>query len=912
MALKNKIKTLFWLLIFVSAQINSQKIDYKFIYSSLNKNKTKNSIRKSVDSIIEREMISGNYVLAAEISHLHSLKLYRKDKNYSQAIKYGLIKIKILNKLNNKGDSYLKALYNVGKFYYKNYEYNKAIFFFKKIIEENKDQWRIGKSYGEIGKCLIKKGEYYKAINSIKKGIRILEKEKENRKIYKSLFSQYISLANIYRNLNTKKNFDECLKSLRKANQISDLIKLGYINRKRLNNEYANYYTGRLTYNFDSAKYYYKKNLYLASIVKDTFIITTTYNNLSFIYNKNKIDSAKYLIDKGLSIVKENSSESRLYDNYCDYYLLKSDLDNALKSIHKSLELNVNLKGNIKNTPNKIALIDSKYKEHVLYCLKKKAEVLIKIYKKTKDTSYLQNAIENIKAADNLITILLESSSENKTKFFWRKQASEAYLKGVYAAFLLNNAEIAFQFMEKNKALLLTESIYKNTQQTNLPKNISEKDNQIKKHILRLQNKLESNNLETLQDSLFNAKREHEKYIDSIKLIYPNYFKNLLKIKPINLTKVQEKITKNEIIISYIWNEFDEETEHVFGLVISNNESKIFKIDNIEKFKVNLKKYRQLISKPFERKNQEEEFKKISHALYKQLLPNEEIRKLLINKNIIIVPDGDLQNIPFETLITKGTTFNYLLNTCAISYAYSMSFLEYNDEINRKTLSNYVGYAPVSFESLNLDNLNNTKEEIIEGENIIGGNTYLNTNAKKRQFLSKSNSSKIIHLATHADVSNNPWIAFSDKKLQLHELYTYKNNADLVVLSACNTSLGEVALGEGVLSLARGFFYSGAKSVVSSLWNVNDKSTSFIMTSFYENLKKGETKPEALTNAKRKYLEEHSLSEKSPYYWASFILIGDDGILEFHNYNYLKITIFSFLFLLFMFFFLKKYKKRVT
>ena len=92
--------------------------------------------------------------------------------------------------------------------------------------------------------------------------------------------------------------------------------------------------------------------------------------------------------------------------------------------------------------------------------------------------------------------------------------------------------------------------------------------------------------------------------------------------------------------------------------------------------------------------------------------------------------------------------------------------------------------------------------------------------------------------------------------LKLHELYTYKNNADLVVLSACNTSLGEVAVGEGVLSLARGFFYSGANSVISSLWNVNDVATTSLMNNFYTNLKDNQTKAEALTNAKRKYLKE--------------------------------------------------------
>ncbi len=82
------------------------------------------------------------------------------------------------------------------------------------------------------------------------------------------------------------------------------------------------------------------------------------------------------------------------------------------------------------------------------------------------------------------------------------------------------------------------------------------------------------------------------------------------------------------------------------------------------------------------------------------------------------------------------------------------------------------------------------------------------------------------------------------------------------------------------MSLARAFFYSGAKSVVSSLWNADDKSTAKIMRSFYNYLKAGHTKSKALYYAKLDYLKSSSLSEKSPYYWASFVLVGDDSFIK--------------------------------
>lgn len=97
----------------------------------------------------------------------------------------------------------------------------------------------------------------------------------------------------------------------------------------------------------------------------------------------------------------------------------------------------------------------------------------------------------------------------------------------------------------------------------------------------------------------------------------------------------------------------------------------------------------------------------------------------------------------------------------------------------------------------------------------------------------------------------------------------------MVVLSGCNTLLGKQKIGEGVMSFARAFFQSGAKSVVSSLWNVDDRSTTTIMGSFYKNLKEGKSKSASLRLAKLNYIKNHSLSETSPYYWASFVILGD-------------------------------------
>ncbi len=109
----------------------------------------------------------------------------------------------------------------------------------------------------------------------------------------------------------------------------------------------------------------------------------------------------------------------------------------------------------------------------------------------------------------------------------------------------------------------------------------------------------------------------------------------------------------------------------------------------------------------------------------------------------------------------------------------------------------------------------------------------------------------------------------------------------MVVLSACNTSNGALKRGEGVMSLARGFFYSGAKSVVSTLWPVTDEASTDILIGFYKNLDRGDSKSRALQKAKLDYLRSTEEVElKHPYYWAGFIVVGDNAPMVTISYWY--------------------------
>ncbi len=845
------------------------------------KNKKEQNLDVKGDSLISLSINKNEFHQAAKIAHDLSIYFYRKD--IYKSIKYGKLEVENLEVIKKINNEYINGLYNLGRFFYKNNEYDKAIFYYKKVVKLNFKKTKVAKSYSEIGKCYGQKGLFFEAIRYLKIGISFMEK----RPYTESLIVQYLNIAEVYREIGDESSLNKSVLILTKADSISKSRTVKPINKFQIYNILASLYSYKANFDFKKSEKLYKENLIKAFEYNDSLLISRTYNNLTYLYNLEKNDSAKYFLNEGLKYASNNNEvKARLYDNYADYHVRKNQFNLALANINYSLEFSLNSKVDKIPSPNQ--LNNSILKDYSLYCLKQKAETFLRLYQRDRQKEALKSALQNLEAAEHVVNLLLNGTTESSTQLIWRREASQAYLYGAYAAHLLGDKELAFSFMEKNKALLLSESVLKNTEFANLPKNVSDEETRLQKLMYELENKLSKEEDNTvLQDSLFIAKRTHENYVDSLKVVYPKYFDRKIDVAQVPLSEVQRELQQDQVLVSYIWNEFDDDNELLIGLATSKDKTITFEVTQTEALKEKLSQYRTLISSPQTTKENQVAYQKIAYKLYQDLFPTEEIKNLIKGKNLLIIPDGDLQNIPFESFTTKKNSNDYLILQSDVNYSYSYSFLKHNERVKRETNNAFVGYSPVTFKNDELSTLGNSKQELENISKELGGISKLQKEASKEDFLKQSSESKIIHLATHADAGEHPWIAFSDEKLELHELYTYKNNAELVTLSACNTSLGEMAKGEGVLSLARGFFHSGSKSVVSSLWNVNDTSTSDIMTDFYRNLREGQTKSEALNNAKRSYLTTHSLSEQSPYYWSSFVLIGDaEAIYASSNYIY--------------------------
>jgi CHAT domain-containing protein len=234
------------------------------------------------------------------------------------------------------------------------------------------------------------------------------------------------------------------------------------------------------------------------------------------------------------------------------------------------------------------------------------------------------------------------------------------------------------------------------------------------------------------------------------------------------------------------------------------------------------------------------------------------------------------------------------------SLSYRGGLLE-DDSFNAKNIVLY----PLKYSRQEIDNLNSM---------FSNGVVLLSDNATEENFKKNASQSSIIHLSTHSFIlKNQPFIVFSqnnsnkeDGYLETGEILQLKLNSDLVVLSSCRSGLGAVDEAEGVLGMQKSFFEAGTKSIIVSLWDVNDKYTSLFMQSFYKYLSEGFDKSESLQKAKLFFKKNYSAN---PYYWSAFILSGDiskiNSIKTSHSNYFLFVLLGVFISIIGFYFYFK-------
>ena len=277
-------------------------------------------------------------------------------------------------------------------------------------------------------------------------------------------------------------------------------------------------------------------------------------------------------------------------------------------------------------------------------------------------------------------------------------------------------------------------------------------------------------------------------------------------------------------------------------------------------------------------KSREQEIFKIGSEFAKVL----GLEKKKLNDRIVFIPDCPLFVFPFDLLVYRS---KYLLYTTSVSIQSSIYKKLHKDEYKEPSLIIHAPKYPDAIPGIQ-EHTRSSIYKLPYVKSEISGVDRSFKNTKIIEFLTDeilSNSlegASIYHFAGHAKAFKDSAYLYLSKdsyrdKLTFNQIQNQSLDLELVTLSACETGLGEFVYGDGLNSLARAFQAAGAKSVLSSLWTVNDRSTSEIMQNFYSRLKNGDSKDRALRNSKLEYIKNANPQFQHPYYWSGFALQGN-------------------------------------
>ncbi len=492
--------------------------------------------------------------------------------------------------------------------------------------------------------------------------------------------------------------------------------------------------------------------------------------------------------------------------------------------------------------------------------------------------------------------------------------------------------EAAFYFAENSKANVLLDGIHDSEakQFSGIPDSIIEKERVLKIDLAYNETQLQKENdkkqyrdstkITTLQDKCFSLNNEAQKLSALLENRYPQYYELKYKNQTVTISKIQSAIDARTGVIEYC---VGEHSLTIFVITKSSFDVHTIPIPpNFDHLTSTFYKSIKTIG--------EMEYVRTGSNLYDLLIRPLE-RQISGKNRLIIIPDCTLYYIPFEALISTAphqinktvdfTKLEYLLKLYEVSYSYSSSFylnrLQHKDTTTTKELS-FVGFAPVFRDTDSNGIFLSTNATALEKDSAVlrsitvdgkrfselkyserevslvaedfqkkgkPATSFLYNNASEENFKMNVGKYSCIHIATHGYINEEhpqlSMLLFSqpqnsstteDGVLYANEMYNLNLNADLLVLSSCQSGLGKYVKGEGVIAMTRGFFYSGAHNIIFSLWKVYDKQTNELMVDFYEQLLEGETFSSALRKSKLQMIADRSTA--FPSKWSGFILVG--------------------------------------
>jgi CHAT domain-containing protein/Tfp pilus assembly protein PilF len=609
---------------------------------------------------------------------------------------------------------------------------------------------------------------------------------------------------------------------------------------------------------------------------------------------------------KSLDVQRTFSRQNRLeladlYRHFSSTMYKTEQYDSALQYIQKCIQSAtggdmVKLSG-FSNPPyERLSKVPQLY-----YELAHKGSVLVKLAEKEHAIDRLKLAVECFELSDRLMDIYLNLQESENSKLLFAHTNYHIYesaLDAIYKLYDLTRddkyKEIAFRLEDKSKARILRQAVEdaREHAKRNIPDSILSQERAIKIKIAALENKLGSlaneqesdENARPLNVELTTLQNELAVWKESIKKRFPQYVADVKDHQEISLADLKVNLSKDVLFIEYF---FGQDALYIFGAFRGKEELIRMQNKNLEK---RIHEFCRLLSKGLQSENRHADFKNytnLSFGLFEELL-RPILKALSVDLTeeplqMVVIPDGVLSLLPFQTLLVSKTdmpsvsykALDYLVRYCAISYSFDAASPFVSNNPAKKNLLAF-GWSDGVEQTAN--DLPGTYHELRAIADIVPGEFIMGADASKEAFLKKSPGHNILHLAIHGVSSDNDiyksYLQFRDEKLYAHELYGHQVDANLTVLSACETGYGKVFTAEGVYSIARGFFYAGAKSLLMTLWPINDGENVPLISEFYKKVNEDEYSSSALRISQLGYLEQADELSAHPRHWAGLVLWG--------------------------------------
>ncbi len=545
-------------------------------------------------------------------------------------------------------------------------------------------------------------------------------------------------------------------------------------------------------------------------------------------------------------------------------------------------------------------------------------------------TEYYPKALE----AAKLRTRILEYSNQQMHRAYDKKAVFQRFFRCYETAIALcqelyqrtgdkAHLEQGVQWMENVRSMFLLSNLYESSRQkfAGIPDALIQKQDSLQTQIVVAEQLHTARRSATTQENLSQSRAQLDTLMSVFKRDYPKYYELQNQPKLPNIEQIRAQLGDSTTLL-----QFYEGHKHVFVFSLHRDTMSLRSFLRADYSKLLSSLIEQCARADFQESTQAmlRRYATESHQFYRDYIAPS---VPAATRRLVLIADGNLHYLPLEALCTEAVSEDaesfaqlpYLVHKYSVSHQYAVS-LWYNQQLkapNKESHEMLVMAADYQFNTtaqISTDSaksqifrsyrpddvrrlrpllrpLQGTKVELEALKERFAGNFLVSEAANERQFKQEAHKYGILHLAMHSIVNEeNPSranLAFTetldtleDNFLMAYEIKQMQLNAQLVVLSACETGYGKYEHGEGILSIGSSFLYAGVPSLITTLWQLNDQAAPPIVLNFYAQLQNGVDKDRALQLAKIEFLKSNRSIAAHPAFWACFVQAGDYSPLK--------------------------------